>query len=442
MHPIHDLPRYLGLILSLSLLVVAGAFGQGARSMPAEAAAPRRSLLGTDAVLPTVAWNDAGAYVGREVYVVGKVVRTGSSRTGHVFLNFDPDYRHTTTIFIRSENVKAFPQPPQNLYRNRLIRVRGFPYEMNGQPNISVASPDRITILPDDAPVPGPATRPESQIAPPGPRDVITVGSYNVLNLFDAADDPYAADETTGPKPQDEIEALAKSIRELDADVLALVEVENRGVLQQFVDLYLSEMRYEVVLFEGNDTRGIDVAVLSRLPVGPVTSHRHLRFPDTQGRPTRFQRDLLEVRIEPPGGGAFDLFVVHLKSKGGEEDGGLEIRLPEARQARLILDRQLKSDPDAAFLVVGDFNDTMDSQPLLALLGSGSTALTAFIDDLPSDHRVSYNQKPHRSMIDFILASPGMARRYVAESYNIPRDGSPETTGSDHNPVVARFRLR
>jgi len=63
------------------------------------------------------------------------------------------------------------------------------------------------------------------------------------------------------------------------------------------------------------------------------------------------------------------------------------------------------------------------------------------VQDLPENQRVTYNQKPTLSMIDFILASPAMAKRYVPQSYRIV-PGSPETTGSDHNPVTARFRVK
>jgi exonuclease III len=44
-------------------------------------------------------------------------------------------------------------------------------------------------------------------------------------------------------------------------------------------------------------------------------------------------------------------------------------------------------------------------------------------------------------MIDFILCSPAMGGGYVKDSARILH-GSVETIGSDHNPVVASFRLR
>jgi endonuclease/exonuclease/phosphatase family metal-dependent hydrolase len=258
--------------------------------------------------------------------------------------------------------------------------------------------------------------------------------------MFDAVDDPYTHDEGTPTKPREQLEALAKSIRSLNADVLALTEVENRGILEQFVTVFLPDMGYEVVLFEGNDSRGIDVALLSRLPIGNVTSHRHLRFPDANGKPMRYQRDLLEVNIVPPEHRPFDVFVAHLKSKGGE-DGGLEIREGEARETRKIFDEILKAKPDAPFVLCGDFNDTIDSEPVKTIIGEGPMGLTPFVRELPDGETISFNQPPFLSMIDFILASPQMAKDYVSHSYHIVVGGSPEKTGSDHNPVKAMFRL-
>jgi len=409
-----------------------------------------RSALADDAdtgpiknaeAIPTIAWTDAAGYIGQEVFAVGKIVRTNKSKAGNVFLNFKRDYRGTLTIFIRRTNYKNFPEPPEQMYRDKMARIRGYVYEYQKAPNIAVTGPEAITILPDDAELPaGAGPTPEPPVAV---GDTVTIAAYNVLNLFDDVDDPYHADAARDAKPRPQLEALAKSIRALDADVLALTEVENRGYLERFVRVFLAGMGYQhVVLYEGNDVRGIDVAVLSRLPVGPVTSYRHLRFPDAGGTMIHYQRDLLRARIEPGEERTpFDVFVVHFKSKGGRDDGGIEIRLPEAKMTRTIFDGILKRDPGAAFVLCGDFNDYIDSDPVKTILGTGPTALAAFVEDLPPDGRVTFNQKPHLSMIDFILASPAMARWYVPKSYRII-PGSPETTGSDHNPVLARFKIR
>jgi endonuclease/exonuclease/phosphatase family metal-dependent hydrolase len=153
-----------------------------------------------------------------------------------------------------------------------------------------------------------------------------------------------------------------------------------------------------------------------------------------------FRRDLLQVRLEPPDAAPFDVYVVHLKSKRGG-DATLNIRMGEAAAIRRVLDDRLRAEPQARFLLCGDFNDTPDSRPLQTILGSGPTALVNVTAEIPPAERVSYNREPYRSMIDFILCSPALAALHEKGSTRVV-PGSVETTGSDHNPVVASFRVR
>ena len=82
----------------------------------------------------------------------------------------------------------------------------------------------------------------------------------------------------------------------------------------------------------------------------------------------------------------------------------------------------------------------IESDTLQAVIGKGKTKLVAFFEDVAKKDRITYNKEPYRSMIDFILASPAMAKKYEKDSYAI-LSGSPMKTGSDHNAVIARFRL-
>ncbi len=393
----------------------------------------------TQEAVPVISWEDPRPYMDREVFVVGKVVATKRTKT-MCFLNFDTDIRVGITIAIRGENVDRFPEPPERAYRGKTIKVRGWVSEYRGLPQILVSRPEQITILPDDAPLPQPPP-PSSRPAPRVP-GVVTIATYNVENLFDAVDDPYTGDEGTPPKSRAAFERLSATIHALNADVLALQEVENRGILDQFNRVFLSDLGYSrVVLVEGNDARGIDVAVLTRLPVGPVTTHQYLRFLTDSGREIGFRRDLLQVRIEPPGARPFDVFVTHLKHKEGDADeASLDIRMGEVKAARAILDARLKQEPDARFVLCGDLNDLIDSRPIQHLIGSGPTALRSFHEEFPPDRRITFNKEPYRSMIDYILCSPSMARTYVPKSYRI-LEGTQETSGSDHNPVAIDLKL-
>ena len=381
-------------------------------------------------------WSDAAKSTDREVIVQGRIVQTGKT-AGITFLNFD--MARSMSAIVRQRNYRNFQPSADEMYRGKFVRIRGTITEYRGKPQIEVARPDQVTILEKEESIPeGRAARP---LPPPRKREfkgVVSVASYNIENLFDAHDDPYRNDEGTDPKPEIAMAKAARVIRALDADIVALQEVENRGVLEQFVKSRLSDMGYRnIVLFEGNDGRGIDCALLTWLPVGKVSSYRHVEFSDGSGGRTTFRRDLLRVRIEPPEYPAFDVFVVHLKCCGGPDD--LRVRGAEATAIRRIVDDILKESPDERFLICGDFNDRWDSEAMKAIRGSGSTELTGFLTDLPSG-TVTYHKPPFRSIIDHIVASPAMAKLYVPNSYNVFTNDDADGA-SDHYPVVAQFDL-
>ncbi len=391
-----------------------------------------------DEGLKRLTWQDSQKAVGETAFISGKIINVSSS--GRVnFLNFDAERPAGFVAIVFRKDLENFPQPLEETYDGKLVTIRGTVSLYREKPEIVVTSPDQIEIL-DELPESG-AGDSASGAHPLSVEGQLTVASYNVLNLFDDEDDPYHADEGTATKSRDQLELLAQSITELNADVVAFQEVENRFYLQRFVDVFLSELGYcHVVHFEGNDTRGIDVCLVSRVPIGPVRSHRHLNFPGPDDSVRRFNRDLLAVTIEPPGADPLEVWVVHLKSNSGGREFAEPVRMAEAKQVRKLLDQQLGADPQARILVVGDFNDTWESETIQTIVGEGSMALWSASSELGDESPATYNQGEFQSMIDFILCSPAMAKSYVEGSFQVA-SGSPETTGSDHNPVSVRFRL-
>ena len=413
--------RILALILSLVVVAPTNRL----------AAAPP---IDPDEARPHVDWTEADKVVGRVAFVSGRIVRVGSA--GRVnFLNFDTERDGKFTGIVYGPFLDRFPGSLKDLYEGKHVRMKGLVTTFAGRPQVQVTSPDQIRVLESpDQPPPFVAAKTREF------GREITVATFNILNLFDDVDDPYHNDENTTPKPRDELEHVAKAIRTLDADVIAFQEVENRGYLERFIEVFLADMGYtNVVLFDGNDLRGIDPCLVSRIPVGRVTSHRHLRFTAPDGRPGRFRRDVIAVELLPPGRDPFEIWVVHLKSNSGGRDLAEPIRLGEAHELRRLLDNRLSHDPKARIIVCGDFNDVWDSPSVQTIVGKGEHALTCPAEKLPEKDRITYNKEPHRSMIDFILMSPGMAETYVDDSYKI-HPGAVDTTGSDHNAVAARFR--
>jgi endonuclease/exonuclease/phosphatase family metal-dependent hydrolase len=395
-----------------------------------------QSAIRSDEGRPQVMWQEARQVVGKVALVSGEVI--GVPRVGRItFINFDErrPVRFAGVIF--EDNLANFPKPPAEMYNGKIVRIRGRVSVFQNQPQIVITSPEQVEVL-DKLPSASNAPRPVAR-AKPGQ---LVIAAYNVLNLFDDVDDPYREDETTPAKPREELEALAQSIESLGADVIALEEVENRDYLERFVDVFLPHLGYDhVVLFEGNDTRGIDVAVISRVPVGEVRSHRHIKFKGTDGSEQRFQRDLLAVTLEPEGGQPMQVWVVHLKSKRGDDDAASSIiRVAEATQIRKLLEAELAQDPQARILVTGDFNDTADSATIQTIVGAGPTAMWSVMTDLgPNPKLLTYNEGEFKSVIDFMLVTPALRQQYVKGSFRVPQ-GSIETTGSDHNPLVATFQ--
>jgi len=253
-------------------------------------------------------------------------------------------------------------------------------------------------------------------------KDRLRIGTYNVQNLFDDVDDPHKADE--GQTTPERLSDLASVIISVDCDVLALQEVENIETLRAFNELYLGNLYQEIVLVEGNDPRGIDVAVMAKFPIENVISYRDREIPDiTEDRTIRFSRDLLVVQWSDRAGNTWNLLTTHLKSGTTSAD-----RLRRTAQAREIAsicreDGYISTMGNGYVILAGDLNAEPWSGDLGALSG------VPFSDparDLP--YRMTHASG---KVLDYILLSPDADCRYIVGSYKIYKEYSAEDA-SDH----------
>lgn len=270
------------------------------------------------------------------------------------------------------------------------------------------------------------------------------VASYNVLNLFDKVDDPDKRDEGTRPKSAESERALAQVIEDSRADVIALQEVENIEVLTEFRNANgLADDYPHVVLVEGNDGRGIDVALLSKHPVKNVVTHKDEVFPIEGQEPRGFLRDLLQADIEIPEYGPVRFFLNHFASKRGGARSDF-MREAEAKAARDIIKRETADFPSQKYVMLGDFNDKPDSESVQILTRKDSDGwglVDAFREEpdtvsYPTSERTA--RKWGYKRIDQILLSPEMAKDQVEEqAHRHPQSEE----ASDHWMVSADFAL-
>jgi len=264
-----------------------------------------------------------------------------------------------------------------------------------------------------------------------GPVRLVRLATWNLHDLFDTQDDPYDDEVRTRARLEADLEARARVLRELDADLLAVQEVETGELLQELA----RRTGYEqVVLLEGNDVqRGIDVGLLSRIPLQGSRTHVADRLPRTRGTSpqSRFSRDCLEVHVAVPGG--LVLLINHFKSQafGGRRSEAL--RLAQARRVREIaLERG-----QVPLAVLGDLNADPDS---LSLAPLKHPPFLDPLDALPREGRVTWRRGRQASALDYILLNPALARRVAPGSVRI-LDGGAVQAASDHRPVMLDLHL-
>ncbi len=293
---------------------------------------------------------------------------------------------------------------------------------------------------------------------PPEP-GTIRLATYNVLNLFDRADDPRLSGERDDMKlaiDEERAVALAGAIRALDADVIGLQEVESLEALAWFRDTYLPHAGYlHLASFDAGDDFGIECSLMSRLEITSARVRDDASLegvrregpgwaPLPEGSPgRRFQRAPLEARVRTPSGYALTILVVHHKA-GRDFDFQRE---SESLRVVQIVAEHSSGDPGANVVVMGDFNAAPWDKSMRVYLEAG------MVDTLA--HRAVRGPeaplyKTHESgrVVDYILLNGPAYRELVAasphvygtpappESHERAREPSPRGYASDHYPVA------
>jgi len=204
----------------------------------------------------------------------------------------------------------------------------------------------------------------------------------------------------------------ARVIRDVKADILAVVEADNRPVLEQFNSAILSAIGgnpyRHVMVIDGNDERGIDVGLMTRakFPIGGMHSHvdDHL----ANGQPL-FCRDCPEYLVSTPTGSSILVLVCHFKSKGyGSVESNDRRRKHEAQRVAAIYKQRI-SEGIKFIAVLGDLNDTPDSNPLEALIRS-TTLKDIFLHPAFDNggYPGTYKLSNESNKIDYLLLSPAL----------------------------------
>lgn len=218
----------------------------------------------------------------------------------------------------------------------------------------------------------------------------------------------------------------ARVIAAVNPDVLACVEVEDRPGLVRFNENVLAPI-FEAtgrhpypfaLVIDGNDTRGIDVGILSRHPITDIRTHVF----DLPGASPIFSRDCAEYFLEVPGiSGRLVLMANHFASKGSDPTGNKR-RVHQANRVRDIVAERL-SQGLGHIVVAGDFNDTPTSASLAKLIAAPelTDAIKQFAHSIDPTAKRLGTYKTGTQQIDYLLMSTAIVT--AARAAGIERRG-------------------
>ncbi len=264
-----------------------------------------------------------------------------------------------------------------------------------------------------------------ADITPPQ-RGRTRLATWNLHDFFDTVDDPNRDEVLTPREFATKIAIMTKVLKGMQADIVGVQEVENSECLARLAKE--AGYGYSLVV-EGNDqVRGIDVGVLSKIPIKNYVTHARERcYSSSSGRGHSFSRDCLEVHFNHPS--RLTMLVNHFKSKRGNEDSvSFDKRLSQATKAREIAKR-LDAYP---VVLVGDLNDDPESPALAPLIGKGG--MFDALSCIDRRERVTFSKGRFHSSLDYIFFNQKLAPKMVKNSTRIVL-GKEVREASDHRPV-------
>jgi predicted extracellular nuclease len=245
------------------------------------------------------------------------------------------------------------------------------------------------------------------------------IAFWNVENLFDLEDDPGVEfdEEFTPESPkrwtaerlERKLNNLASVIRKMNdgrgPDAFGLCEVENRKVVELLVkQLAPTGRNYQIVHQDSPSDRGIDCALVYDAANFTLADSK-FHFVDAEKT-----RDIIEANLRHDGADLY-VFVNHWPSRNNDEWQ----RVKAATVLRHRLDEILAANPNADFLLIGDFNDepaniSLKEHLRAAAARDGLPAGSLYDTTAPirAENKGTYVWDDQWQLIDHVIVSPGL----------------------------------
>lgn len=255
----------------------------------------------------------------------------------------------------------------------------------------------------------------------------IKLATYNVCNLFDKIDDPLKDD---GPaKPEKEIIGIADILKNTNADIVALQEVENKEVLTDLLKINGLDKKYNIIVGK-TDNRGIGVALL-------IDKKFKIKSYAINENDSNFKRPPVEALIELMPGFEIKVFAVHLKSKRGGPESDVQ-RLKEAQRLA-----EIAKNSKVPTILMGDFNDHPNSAVIKTIENNGFIDVRK-LDKISKEVNYPTHYGQHVSTLDYIFLSSELQNSVVQNSFNVvgKKENPLANKVSDHRLVEVQLKIK
>ena len=241
----------------------------------------------------------------------------------------------------------------------------------------------------------------------------VVVASYNVENYLRMERRVDGKTVPDAPKPEGEIAAAIEVIKEINPDILGIVEMGDEAALEDFrTRLKTAGLEYPDKEWVKGADPSRHIALLSRFPIVARNSADEVSF-ELNGASLRVGRGILDVTVKLADNCPLRLVGAHLKSR--REVPGLDQAAARTKEAGLVrdhLNRILQADPQEKLLLFGDLNDTKNEYPVKELIGQSKDPFR--MKDLFLADRYGYRWTHYwpaadvYSRIDYLLVSLGL----------------------------------
>jgi endonuclease/exonuclease/phosphatase family metal-dependent hydrolase len=259
--------------------------------------------------------------------------------------------------------------------------------------------------------------------------DYISIGTFNIEWLGDGIDDHK-------PRGAKEYAEIARIIKECDADILALQEIENQDAINKVLK-YLKG--YSAKIIEGGGKQNLGVLYKSNITISDIRIYNEIAVIPYRTRAGMF----ISAK---KGNFDFNLMNIHLKSTSSHDNTqelkelSYKIRNAQWQQLNAWADSIMKFSSERDLIILGDFNDHPKKENSQILPLKSKSKFEFLTIDLKSCLFSNW------WAIDNIVVTKSAKKRFLegslrVEDFRAYVSDDLKRSISDHCPVIAKFEV-